>query len=122
MFGSLLRKHMENNGHPFLTINLAMYTVGHLLEALLAQEGRHPGAPVRGVPHADRGVLLKSVLVQRDLLEQADASAYDQLVLDRDTFIEGGIPDHGKLSAYLDNAKPLIAKLRVLVNKDQGAE
>lgn len=117
MFESLSRKHIASNGNPFLTVNLVMYTVGHLIEALLAKRGRHPGAPARGVPHADRGALMKSVLIAEGLLDNKDAEIYGKLVMDRDTFIEGGIPDQDRLQAYVKTAEPLIATLRNLVNK-----
>nr|WP_309402175.1 hypothetical protein [Aminobacter niigataensis]WMD00116.1 hypothetical protein RAR13_28965 [Aminobacter niigataensis] len=116
MFNALLDKYAGSNGNPFIAINLAMYTLGHYIEALLAERGRHPGAAMRGVPHADRGALMRSVLVAEGVLAEGDASLYGQLVLDRDTFIDGGIPDQAKLAAYVDTARPLITKLRTLVS------
>lgn len=115
MFWRLAQKHCRQEGTPFLGMNLVMYTVGHLVEALLAREGRHPGSPVRGVPHGDRGALLRACLVRDGGLTEADSVCYGKLVADRDTFIDGGIQDRIFLDNYLATAQPLIDRLRKLV-------
>lgn len=115
MFWDLAQKRYAEKGTPFLCMNLIMYTVGHLLEALLAKEGRHPGSPVRGVPHADRGALMRSYLVGEGKLTDADAACYFRLVGDRDTFIDGGIQTRPFVEAYLSTARPLINRLQALV-------
>jgi len=114
MFWKVAQKRCRQ-GTPFLAMNLIMYTVGHLIEALLAREGRHPGSPVRGVPHGDRGALLRACLVRDGGLTDADAACYGKLVADRDTFIDGGIQDRKFLDSYLATARPLIARLQELV-------
>ncbi len=112
MFWRLAQDHYEKGTTPFLCMNLIMYTVGHLIEGLLAARGRHPGAPVRGVPHADRGALLRKHLVGDGLLTEADADRYGEMVVLRDTFIDGGTQDRAFIESYMALARPLIDRLQ----------
>lgn len=110
----LAQEQYEQKGTPFLCMNLIMYTTGHLIEALLAEQGRHPGSPVRGVPHADRGALMRRHLTGAGKLSDADADCYGELVAQRDTFIDGGIQDRKFVEGYMALAQPLIARLQTL--------
>mgnify|MGYP001123175783 CR=1 FL=1 len=114
LFWKLAQERYHERATPFLCMNLIMYTVGHLIEALLAVEGRHPGSPVRGVPHADRGVLLRKHLVREGKLSEENAERYGELVALRDTFIDGGIQDRAFLEKYMRLARPLIQRLQSL--------
>ncbi len=114
MFWRLAQDHYEKGTTPFLCMNLIMYTVGHLIEGLLAARGRHPGAPVRGVPHADRGALLRKHLVGEGLLTDADADRYGEMVVLRDTFIDGGTQDRPFIESYMALARPLIDRLQAV--------
>ena len=100
----------------FICINLVMYTVGHLIEALLAEENRHPACAARGVPHGDRDVLMRKYLVGGKRIEPQWADRYADLVSRRDTFIEGGLPSRQAVEAYMRLGEPLVALLWGLVN------
>jgi hypothetical protein len=114
LFWKLARQKHREGATPFLCMNLIMYTVGHLIEATLAEEGRHPSSPMRGVPHADREVLLRKVLVGKGRLEEAWADRYGELVSRRDTFIDGGVQDRAFVEEYMELAAPFIKRLQVL--------
>lgn len=113
-FWKLAQAHYEQRSTPFICMNLLMYTIGHLIEGLLAKESRHPGSPVRGVPHADRGVLLRKHLVGDGRLTDADADCYAEIVALRDTFIDGGTQDRAFIEAYYALARPFISRLQAL--------
>lgn len=100
----------------FLCINLVIYTVGHLIEALLAEENRHPACAARGVPHGDRDVLMRKYLVGGKRIEPQWADCYADLVSRRDTFIEGGLPSRQAVETYMRLAEPLVTLLWGLVN------
>lgn len=114
LFWKLAQEQYREQATPFLCMNLIMYTVGHLIESLLAAQGRHPGSPVRGVPHADRGALLRRYLIGEGMLKEADADCYGELVAQRDTFIDGGIQDRAFVEMYMAMARPLIDRLQTL--------
>jgi hypothetical protein len=114
LFWSLAQKHYREGTTPFLCMNLIMYTVGHLIEALLAEEGRHPSSPLRGVPHADRETLLRKVLIAKGRLEEPWADCYAELVSRRDTFIDGGTQDRAFVERYMTLAQPFIERLQTL--------
>ena len=114
MFWSLAQDHYDRKSTPFICMNLLMYTVGHLVEGLLAAQGRHPGAPVRGVPHGDRGALLRKYLVRDGMLTEADADCYGEMVAQRDTFIDGGVQDRAFIEKYMALSRPLIERLQDL--------
>ena len=117
MFWKLAQEHYRQQTTPFICMNLLMYTAGHLIEALLAAQGRHPGSPVRGVPHGDRGALMRKHLVGKDMLSEADADCYGEMVAQRDTFIDGGIQDRAFIEKYMALAQPLILRLQTLTAK-----
>lgn len=110
----LAREQYDAKATPFICMNLIMYTTGHLIEGLLAAQGRHPGSPVRGVPHADRGVLMRKYLVGEGKLDEASADCYGEMVAQRDTFIDGGIQNRAFVERYMALAKPLITRLQSL--------
>ena len=114
LFWKLAQEKYQEQATPFLCMNMIMYTLGHLIEAMLAEKGRHPGSPVRGVPHGDRGVLLRKYLISESKLSNADAECYADLVADRDTFIDGGVQDRAFVEQYMARAKPLIQRLHNL--------
>jgi hypothetical protein len=114
LFWKLAQEQYKQQATPFICMNLIMYTVGHLIESVLAEQGRHPGSPVRGVPHADRGALLRRYLVGEGKLDEANADCYGELVAQRDTFIDGGIQDRAFVERYMALAQPLIARLQTL--------
>lgn len=112
LFWDLAGKKYEAGATPFLCMNLIMYTVGHLIEALLAEAGRHPSSPPRGVPHADRYALLRSCLIGRGRLEERWADCYGELVSQRDTFIDGGLQDRAFVERYMRLARPFVECLQ----------
>ena len=114
LFWKLAQEQYKQRATPFICMNLIMYTVGHLIESLLAEQGRHPGSPVRGVPHADRGALMRRHLVGEGKLDEANADCYGELVALRDTFIDGGIQDRAFVERYMTLAQPLIDRLQKL--------
>jgi hypothetical protein len=114
LFWKLAQEKSRQGATPFLCMNLIMYTVGHLIEALLAEEGRHPSSPPRGVPHGDRETLLRKVLVGRGRLEEMWADRYAELVAPRDTFIDGGMQDRAFVEEYMQLAEPFIKRLQGL--------
>jgi hypothetical protein len=116
LFWELAQNKYRDGATPFLCVNLIMYTVGHLIEALLAEEGRHPSSPPRGVPHADREALLRKILVARGRLEEHWAGCYAELVARRDTFIDGGVQDRAFVEKYLALARPFIRRLEALAD------
>jgi hypothetical protein len=115
LFWKLAQEKCRQGATPFLCMNLIMYTVGHLIEALLAEEGRHPSSPPRGVPHGDRETLLRKVLIGKGRLEGMWADRYAELVARRDTFIDGGMQDRAFVQEYMKLAKPFIQRLQALV-------
>jgi hypothetical protein len=114
MFWSLAQEKYRQEATPFLCMNLIMYTVGHLIEALLAEAGRHPSSPPRGVPHADRESLLRKSLIASGRLEDSWADCYVDLVAQRDTFIDGGLQDRAFVDRYMELARPFIKRLQML--------
>jgi len=112
MFWELAQKHHAEGGIPFMCINLAMYAVGHYVEALLARLRRHPSSPPRGVPHGDREAMLRKYLVAQNIVSASWADHYSELSARRDTFIDGGIPDQRAAAEYLALATPLTAFLK----------
>jgi hypothetical protein len=116
LFWNLAQKKYSEQATPFLCMNLIMYTVGHLIEALLAEEGRHPSSPPRGVPHADRDALLRKVLIGKGRLEEKWADCYAELVARRDTFIDGGLQDRAFVERYMALARPFIERLQALAS------
>jgi hypothetical protein len=114
LFWKLAQEKYRQGATPFLCMNLIMYTVGHLIEALLAEEGRHPSSPPRGVPHGDRETLLRKVLIGRGRLEEMWADRYAELVARRDTFIDGGMQDRAFVQGYMKLAEPFIQRLQGL--------
>lgn len=114
MFWKLAQDHYNRKTTPFICMNLLMYTVGHLVEGLLAAQGRHPGSPVRGVPHGDRGALLRKHLVGKGMLTEADADCYGEMVAQRDTFIDGGVQDRAFIEKYMALSRPLVERLQNL--------
>lgn len=120
MFWQMAQKKFAAGVTPFVCINLVMYAVGHYIEALLARQNRHPSSPPRGVPHADREVMLRKYLVARNIVAEKWADVYSELVGRRDTFIEGGVPDRRSVEEYMALAAPLIEYLgtRLSTNDD----
>jgi hypothetical protein len=114
MFWALAQEKYQNGATPFLCMNLIMYTVGHLIEASLAEFGRHPSSPPRGVPHGDRDALLRKVLIGNGRLEPEWGERYAELVSRRDTFIDGGVQDRAFLESYMALARPLVERLQML--------
>lgn len=114
MFWKLAQDHYKRQATPFICMNLVMYTVGHFIEGLLAAQGRHPGSPVRGVPHGDRGALLRKHLIGNGMLTEADADCYGEMVAQRDTFIDGGIQDRAFIEKYMAMAQPLVLRLQTI--------
>ena len=80
----------------------------------MADEGRHPSSPPRGVPHGDREALLRKVLVGTGRLEKMWADRYAELVSRRDTFIDGGMQDRAFVEEYMILAEPFIRRLQEL--------
>ena len=117
LFWKLAQEKYRQGATPFICMNLIMYTVGHLIEALLAEEGRHPSSPPRGVPHADREVLLCRRLIGGGRLEEVWADRYAELVSRRDTFIDGGVQDRAFVEQYMSLARPFIERLQTLANQ-----
>jgi hypothetical protein len=112
IFWNLAQTKVRKEATPFLCMNLIMYTVGHLIEALLAEHGRHPSSPPRGVPHGDRDVLLRKVLIGNGRLEPEWGDRYSELVARRDTFIDGGTQDRVFVESYMALARPFIARMQ----------
>ena len=108
----LTHKLMKANGPGFLTINQAMYAVGHLLEYHLAKIHMHPSAAARGVPHSERGRLARLYLVPAKILTEEEISLYDRLFAQRDTFCDGGIATADFVRSYVSQAEQLVEKLR----------
>jgi hypothetical protein len=116
LFWSLAQEKLRSEATPFLCMNLIMYTVGHLIEALLAEVGRHPSSPPRGVPHGDRGALLRTCLVGKNRLDPSWADCYAEIVNQRDTFIDGGVQDRTFIEGYMALARPFIEHLQEMTN------
>jgi hypothetical protein len=114
MFWRLAQEKFRSGATPFLCMNLIMYTVGHLIEAALAEHGRHPSSPPRGVPHADRDTLLRKALIGNGRLEAEWGDRYAELVARRDTFIDGGTQDRAFVESYMALARPFITRLQTL--------
>ena len=108
----LAQKLLKGNGPGFLTINQAMYAVGHLLEYHLARIHMHPSAAARGVPHAERGRLARVFLVPAKVLTEDEMTLYDRLFAQRDTFCDGGMPAPEFVRSYMVEAEKLVNKLR----------
>lgn len=115
MFWDLAQRQYAVGGIPFICINLAMYAVGHYVEALLARQHRHPSSPPRGVPHGDREAMLRKYLVTNNVVAANWADSYSELSGRRDTFIDGGIPNRKAAAEYMDLATPLVAYLKTRV-------
>jgi hypothetical protein len=113
----LATKLYEEKRDEFLCMNQIFYTVGHLVEAALAQKNKHPGAAPRGVPHADRGAQLRKFLVGGKILEPIAADTYDELSILRNTFADDGIQDQKFIQHYMELAKPLIDALEKSLKK-----
>lgn len=116
MFWTLAEDKYRQGATPFICMNLIMYTVGHLIEALLAEAGRHPSSPPRGVPHGDREALLRKCLIASGRLDAVWAERYVELVAQRDTFIDGGVQDRAFVERYMALARPFIERLHTLTN------
>jgi hypothetical protein len=116
MFWDLAQKHYGRAGLPFITINLAMYALGHLVEALLARQLRHPSSPARGVPHGDREAMLRKYLVPPGIVAANWADHYSELSARRDTFIDGGVPDQRSAAEYMALAASVISYLQGRIN------
>ncbi len=114
LFWHLAEEKFRAGATPFLCMNLIMYTVGHLIEAALAEYGRHPSSPPRGVPHADRDTLLRKVLIGNGRIEPEWGDRYAELVARRDTFIDGGTQDRAFVESYMALAQPFVARLKTL--------
>ena len=110
---TLTQELLGANAPGFLTINQAMYAVGHLLEYHLAKLNMHPSAAARGVPHSERGRLSRVFLVPAKVLTEEEMTKYDRLFAQRDTFCDGGYPDPEFVRAYVAEAKTLVDKLQV---------
>lgn len=100
--------------NEFLCINLVFYTIGHLIEAGLAIQHKHPTSPPRGVPHADRGAKFRKCWVQSKWLEAEAADIYDELNDFRHayTFADDGIPNRDIMEQYMKIARPLVERLK----------
>lgn len=109
---ALTQELLDKNAPGFLTINQAMYAVGHLLEYHLAKRNMHPSAAARGVPHSERGRLSRAFLVPAKVLSEEEMTRYDRLFAQRDTFCDGGYPDPGFVRSYVADAKTLVDKLQ----------
>ena len=107
----LTHELLANDAPGFLTINQAMYAIGHLLEYHLAKLNMHPSAAARGVPHSERGRLSRVFLVPAKVLTEEEMTRYDRLFAQRDTFCDGGFPDPEFVRAYVAEAKTLVEKL-----------
>lgn len=116
LFWGLADKWHRAKRTEFMCINLIMYAVGHLIEAVLAEENRHPTCAARGVPHGDRDLLMHKYLVGNKRMEVAWADTYADLVSRRDTFIVGGLPTRKAVDDYMKLAEPLVHRLLELVN------
>ena len=112
---TLAERYYAEKRHEFLCMNLIMYAVGHWIEAALAVLDKHPSAPPRGVPHADRETQMRRHLVGGKWLEGQAADRYAEMVARRHTFAEGGIQDRPFIERYMDLARPLVAELRALL-------
>jgi hypothetical protein len=111
----LARQYYAEKRTAFLCMNLVLYTAGHLIEAALALQDKHPSAPPRGVPHADRETQMRRHLVGRRWLEPEAAETYAELVATRHTFAEGGIQDRRFIERYMTLAEPLVQRLQALL-------
>lgn len=118
MFWDLAGNWHRDKRTEFMCINLVMYAVGHLIEAVLAEDNRHPGCAARGVPHGDRDVLMRRYLVGGKRLEAVWADTYSELVSRRDTFIDGGPPTRQAVENYRKLAEPLVVRLKQLIDVD----
>lgn len=107
----LTQKLLKDNAPGFLTINQAMYAVGHMLEAHLADMHMHPSAAARGVPHAERGRLSRVFLVPAGILNNEEMTSYDCLFSQRDTFCDGGMEDPTFVRSFVDRAEKLYNRL-----------
>jgi hypothetical protein len=114
---SLAERFYAEKRHAFLCMNLIMYAVGHWIEAALAVLDKHPGAPPRGVPHADRETQMRKHLVGGQHVGGEAADRYAEMVARRHTFAEGGIQDQAFLESYMDLARPLVTELQALLQR-----
>src|SRR5262245_47112994 len=76
----LANEYVREKREPFLCMNLIMYSIGHLIETLLAAQLKHPSSPPRGVPHGDREAQMRKHLVGKNVLPGAAADTYAELV------------------------------------------
>ena len=120
LFWQLAERKFEAHATPFLCVNLAMYTVGHLIEALLARQSRHPASQPKGVPHGDRDAMLRKLLVPQKIVAEEWANCYSELVGRRDTFIEGGIPQRSAVTEFMSLAAPMVTYLYARLSSTEG--
>lgn len=111
----LAEKLLKNNALGFLTINQAMYAIGHLLEYHLAVMHMHPSAAARGVPHSERGRLSRQFLVPAGILSEDEMFLYERMFAERDTFCDGGVEDPKFVRSYVSRAEGLLRSLRSTV-------
>ena len=116
---ALAERFYKEKRHEFLCMNLIMYAVGHWIEAALAAIDKHPGAPPRGVPHADRETQMRKHLVSGQHVEVDAADRYAEMVARRHTFAEGGIQDRAFIERYMELALPLVSRLQALLRTPQ---
>lgn len=116
---SLAERFYTEKRHEFLCMNLIMYAVGHWIEAALAAIEKHPGAPPRGVPHADRETQMRKHLVGGKYVDAEAVDRYAELVARRHTFAEGGIQDRPFIERYMELARPLVNQLQALLRTPQ---
>lgn len=108
----LANEYVREKREPFLCMNLIMYSVGHLIETLLAAQLKHPSSPPRGVPHGDREAQMRKHLVGKNVLPGTAADTYAELVAIRDTFVDGGIQTRAFIDHYMRLAQPLVEELK----------
>jgi hypothetical protein len=114
---SLAERFYAEKRHAFLCMNLIMYAVGHWIEAGLAVIEKHPGAPPRSVPHADRETQMRKHLVGGQYVGAGAAERYAEMVARRHTFAEGGIQDRAFVEDYMELARPLVTELQALLRR-----
>ncbi len=113
---ALAQQYHAGKREEFLCVNLIVYAVGHWIEAALALQHKHPSAPARGVPHADREVLMRKFLVGAKWIEPEAADTYAELVAMRHTFADDGVQDRAFIEQYVRIAEPLVERLKRLID------
>lgn len=113
-FWKLAQQLYAERRDEFLCLNLAFYTLAHLIEAGLAIQHKHPTSPPRGVPHADRGAKFRKYWVGNKWVEAEYADTYDELneIRHAYTFADDGIPDRDFMEHFMAIAKPFIERLK----------